>query len=93
MSHTPTTEEVRGMFGDVACNRLDLEMEDHDSGCPADLAFDRWLAGVKAQAWEEGATAAWLESGIRTYGDDYPRDNPTWLPFSVRKTNPYKEEA
>lgn len=55
--------------------------------------LDRWLAGVKAQAWEEGAAAAWLESGIRIYGDDYPRASPPYLPFSVRKTNPYKEDA
>lgn len=84
--YTPTTEEVRCAY--IA----DFGWHAHDSGAD----FDRWYAEVirkaKAEAWEEGAAAAWFESGVLQYGDDYPRDNPSWLPFSIRKTNPYKEQ-
>ena len=48
--YTPTTDEVRGDF--VMLN------ESHHpllTGLDLGNAFDRWLAGVKADAWEEGA--------------------------------------
>ena len=51
--YTPTTEEVRGAYegqlikvGDNAYQLLD---EAH-----AKAEFDRWLADVKAQAWQDG---------------------------------------
>ena len=51
--YTPTTEEVRGAYegqlikiGDNAYQLLD---EAH-----AKAEFDRWLAEVKAEAWQEG---------------------------------------
>ena len=45
--YTPTTEEVRDAFSDYN--------EDVDGGWyEAEAQFYRWLAEVKAQAWEEG---------------------------------------
>jgi len=41
--YTPTTEEVRADYCLLA-----------DASRPREMQFDRWLAEVKAQAWEEG---------------------------------------
>lgn len=51
--YTPTTENIRQTFAYV---RAGL---DHDDGYPFVMefhveAFDRWLAQVKAQVWDEG---------------------------------------
>jgi hypothetical protein len=51
--YTPTTEQVRDS---VRPWHYTLEQ------------FDRWLAEVKAQAWEEGYNAKWVET--------YFYDNP-----------------
>lgn len=45
--YTPTTEEVRN---DYVCALSTTDIDDAEAG------FDRWLAEVKAQAWEQGAT-------------------------------------
>ena len=45
MGYTPTTEEVRNAF---SLMEDDLATEENFQN------FDRWLAEVKAQAWEEG---------------------------------------
>ncbi len=51
--YTPTTEEVRGAYEGqlikVGNNAYQLLDEAH-----AKSEFDRWLAEVKAEAWEEG---------------------------------------
>ena len=51
--YTPTTEKVRGAYEGqlikVGNNAYQLLDEAH-----AKAEFDRWLAEVKAQAWEEG---------------------------------------
>jgi hypothetical protein len=43
--------------------------------------FDRWLASVKVDAWEEGAYAALEEEGYECIKFDF-----------VSETNPYREE-
>ena len=60
--YTPTTEEVREAWGEYKCSQPCKE-------CPVE--FNRWLAEVKADAWQEGYTA----------GKPYPQlisKNPYW---------------
>ena len=52
--YTPTTEDVRGYYRGSSATRGD--------------EFDRWLDEIKAQAWEEGYNAKWVE----TYFEDNP---------------------
>jgi hypothetical protein len=59
--YVPTTEEV------FHCYQYCSIMEDPESAHEAEPQFDRWLAEVKAQAWDEGVAAH------RRY--DYP-ENP-----------------
>lgn len=76
--YTPTTENIRQTFAYV---RAGL---DHDDGYPFVMefhveAFDRWLASVKAEAWDEG----WMHDA------DYVN---TWGQFCPHKEcNPYRE--
>ena len=60
--YTPTTEEVRNSYA---------------SWSDAYPEFDRWLAEVKAEAWEEGAIATAM------YFDPPKLSEPT---------NPYRQE-
>lgn len=75
-NHTPTTEEVRE-FVESTYQAAICRGE-----VPADLkrtglaAFDRWLATVKAGAWDEGADRVWNRDGF--------------LPYSIRRHNPYR---
>lgn len=100
--NTPTTEDFRreyasGKTGCGCCSGSAAYIRADGTQVPASTdfqeatqEFDRWLAGVKAEAWEQGATHAWNE-GIR-------RQNPEvadaieddFLPYSVRKNNPHK---
>jgi hypothetical protein len=61
-----TVEDVRSAY--VMC--------DED-----EIAFDRWLASVKADAWAEGAYAALEEEGYECIKFDF-----------VSETNPYRGE-
>lgn len=65
--HTPTTEEVR-----TAWYQLTINVD----------SFDRWLAEVKAEAWDEG----W-DAGLQHW----------WYGLSMhgefRTDNPYRAEA
>lgn len=54
---TPTTEEVRLDYRERRVSRGE--------------AFDRWLAEVKAQAWEEGFHAKWYD-----YSEKPEQGNP-----------------
>ena len=70
--YTPTTEEVRGAYegqlikvGDNAYQLLD---EAH-----AKAEFDRWLAEIKAEAWEEGYAHGNADAFTEARLD---RDNP-----------------
>jgi len=73
--YTPTTEEVRA-------NYLPPRTEIVD----ADEQFDRWLAEVKAQAWEEGQISLLKYMGVPLYPSksDEPR-NPK------QPLNPYRQ--
>ena len=58
MDYTPTTEEIRhGYVGKqaVCINHGDWITKDQWAEFGAE--FDRWLAEVKAQAWEEGQSS------------------------------------
>ena len=61
--YIPTTEMVKSLY-EIG------KIKAYDS---YDLAeFDRWLAEVKAQAWEEGYNAKWVETYF--YDDPYRRE-------------------
>lgn len=70
---TPDTKEVRGRFA------WDERVSDYHPGDKE--AFDRWLRGVKAQAWEEGQQAQFAAISTRGVTVDLPvnpyRDTPT----------------
>ena len=63
--YTPTTEEVRNTFSAATWEWGATTLDD------AEQEFDRWLAEVKAQAWEEGKTAgfedAWGTRAVNPY--------------------------
>jgi len=56
--HTPSTEDMEEQFvaGAMVTGFAYTRNE-------ARTDFDQWLAEVKAEAWEEGAQAAWLRTG------------------------------
>jgi hypothetical protein len=59
--YTPTTGDVRARY-----------VRDHGAHFVSDWAeFDRWLAEVKAQAWEEGFHAKWYD-----YSEKPEQGNP-----------------
>ena len=60
--YTPTTEEVQEAASVDGAIGIDPE------------AFNRWLASVKAEAWEQGADSAYYDPEIRGQVN-YP-DNP-----------------
>ena len=62
--YIPTTERVRTSY---ACQRESIYGVEHDFA-----EFDRWLAEVKAQAWEEGYT----QGSKDMYDGDFPTPNP-----------------
>ena len=72
--YTPTTEEIRaayeGQLIKIGENRFELI----DEGL-AKAEFDRWLAEVKAKAWEEGY-------------EQHDSDNYSGQPNSA---NPYRQ--
>ena len=75
-AYPPTTEQVRLAYGDAYCPDVD---GDHDDGCPADKAFDRWLdqhdREVAAKALREAADAMDADPGFR----DPLRLHSDWL--------------
>lgn len=73
--YTPTTEEVRGYIARVQGTGGSLA---HAQAEAIGLWFDRWLAQVKAEVWDE--------CGQDIHGDHYP-DTETYL------RNPYREET
>ena len=62
--YTPTTEEVRAAYGGQLIKIGENRFEFIDEGQAAS-EFDRWLAEVKAQVWDD----AWKE------GSEYPKEN------------------
>ena len=82
-SYTPTTNEVRNAY------RLSDQDIDGSPYLPekSDAEFDRWLAGVKADARREGQADAW-EQG---YSDCWTYHQSNGL--SGSRENPYRQEA
>ena len=84
--YTPTTEEVRDGWVEV--------QNAWWPGCPDNwddlkaAEFDRWLAEVKAQAWDEGQLALLEYMRVPLYpsNGDEPR-NPK------QPRNPYRQEG
>ena len=64
--YTPTTEEVRLAYW----NGRKFSLENHDINNIAE--FDRWLAEVKSQAWEEGYDEGYVDGSC----DRERADNP-----------------
>ena len=64
--YTPTTEEIRADY----CLLADVSR-------PRQMQFDRWLAEVKAEAWQEGALTEWT---------GFARDK------DIISANPYRQE-
>ena len=73
MDFTPTTEEVRNAL---------IRSAPRDEWELRGTQFDRWLAEVKAQAWEEGVRAG--ENNLRV------RQNPGTI--TTYELNPYRQE-
>lgn len=74
MYYTPTTEEVRQQWG--------YNYPDYDN---EHAAFDRWIAEVKAQAWEDGAV--WQRANA------VPDDRRMKVRFvsELQAVNPYRK--
>ena len=68
--YTPTTEEVSGAYN------FWLQQCSEETVEEITEKFDRWLAEVKAQAWEEGYNAKWVET--------YFYDNPYRIIISAK---------
>lgn len=75
--YTPTTDEMRSMileFGElIAVSRHEPEYRDR-----LITEFDRWLAQVKAEAWDEGHNTPHL---------------PEFMDYQFTAVNPYREET
>ena len=83
--YTPTTEEVLAHW-----DRSHTEV--------GAAALRRWLASVKAEAWDEALqeTATWIEGGTsRNYGPEYdsPMDRALIAVIDTLRTapNPYRK--
>lgn len=64
--YTPSLDEVRLIAGDSLCTNPEDPSHERDI-CPGDLAFDRFIAQVRAEAWDEGWNAAVLNG---RYGEE-----------------------
>jgi hypothetical protein len=79
--YTPTTDDVREFYqGQLVKGDDDVYMFADEEKSNAE--FDRWLAGVKADAWEEGTLYAAVECNAI---DD---ERQPWLAVGE---NPYRE--
>ena len=72
--YTPTTAEVRARYTRFAYERGSEDLAQDGAG------FDRWLAGVRADAWEEG---------VKSVNPRLSDDGGT-LTFTIG-LNPYKQ--
>ena len=80
MSYTPTTEEVREVYRGCLV-QTDTNIYSFVDEAQADGEFDRWLAEVKAQAWEEG-----YDAGLQR--DQLSKSE---FPYGTVNTNPYRK--
>ena len=79
--YTPTTEEVREEF---IFGHQEVDMDGHVvvSFDEAKARWERWLAAVKAEAWEEGHEAAAMRVPEGVWHDT----------ASPRTPNPYRKD-
>jgi hypothetical protein len=68
--YTPTTEEVRNWATYVPNGTIGMHISERDAA-----AFDRWLAEVKAEAWDQGGVAGYdagrgLPSAVNPYREE-----------------------
>lgn len=76
---TPSTEEIRQVYKWSGFDGGGRDEEYPDRLNASNLAeFDRWLNGIRAEAWDEGFTLA-------------TRNNPNH-PHHMAKMNPYRTE-
>lgn len=81
MSYTPSTDEARVAYRG---NASELGTSTEEAGAE----FDRWLASVKAEAWDEGHDAGWAGC------EDFAQHGS--VPSGIHQSeaiNPYREEA
>ncbi len=72
LPYTPTTEEVMKIYRwSVATERYGLNAV-YKKLDIQEAEFDRWLAEVKADAWDEGYT----QGNNDMYNGDFPTHNP-----------------
>lgn len=82
--YTPTTDEVQDAASEDGATAIEPE------------AFDRWLAEIRADAWDEGALWAAVETGaIRDENTEWltPEDNPYRTPRPHYELFPGTQEA
>ena len=56
--YIPTTADVRSNYEEARCSYFGV------SGNHFEEEFDRWLAGVKADAWDAGVDVGWDARGV-----------------------------
>ena len=72
--YTPTTEEVRKRYSDDVIPPKVFYSEEEAQQYEAEFyaEFDRWLAEVQAQAWEEG----YISGTVDTHRNEVSKGNP-----------------
>jgi len=79
--YTPTTKEVRADYIDAGWGADGSLYGDND---PAQ--FDRWLASVKAEAWDDGHDVGWESRHEDALSGYMPRGA-----YESDRHNPYRE--
>ena len=59
---TPTTEEIREAFASRFWDDYSVYQPTEEDLGEERANFDRWLAGVQAEAWKEGYVAGFLQA-------------------------------
>lgn len=70
--YTPTAEDVRDIYVSFPCDR--------HSPAFYEAAFDRWLAEVKAAAWDEGHAAGREDQRTKDQFIRFVNENPHRTP-------------
>jgi hypothetical protein len=79
--YTATTEEVREKYAEPWANARQRRF-------PHSSQFDRWLASVKAEAWDEGHDSGWESRHEDALAGFMPSG-----PHESDAQNPYREAA
>lgn len=95
--YTPTTDEVRDEF---IYGHQEVDMDTYEllvSFDEAQARWERWLASVKAEAWDEGNLAAYpLQLAVGQFidngGDAWGNLDDAYEQVSAA-SNPYREQG